>query len=297
VASQKTVLVGGATGRLSAVVRALRSRGLGVRALTRETGSPRAEALRELGADVAYGDFDDPTRIEAAALGVEAAFFTGTAHRVGPEGEAQHGKNFADAVAAAGVPHVVFSSGAGADQSTGLPVFESKFAVEQHMRSLGLPATVIAPVYFMENVFNPWNVPLLQAGKLPVALPPDRCLQQVAVIDVANFAALVVERPDEFIGQRVELASDELTGRESAEVLSHLLGREVEVSQLDQDGLGPGLRALFSWLDRVGHHIDIEGLRARYPEVGWHGFGDWAREQDWPVVPTAAASAHSGCAA
>jgi len=59
-ASQKTVLVGGATGRLGAVVPALLDRGHNVRALTRETGSPAAENLRELGAEVVYGDFDRP---------------------------------------------------------------------------------------------------------------------------------------------------------------------------------------------------------------------------------------------
>ena len=296
-ASQKTVLVGGATGRLGAVVPALLDRGHNVRALTRETGSPAAENLRELGAEVVYGDFDRPGSIETAGDGVDAAFFTGTAHRAGPEGEARHGKNFADAVAAAGVPHVVYSSGAGADRATGLPVFESKFALEQRIQALGLAATVLAPVYFMENVFNPWNVPLLEAGRLPVAIPPQRPLQQIPIVDVANFVALVIERPGDFIGRRIELASDELTGSEAAERLSQVLGRHVEVAQLDPDSLGPGLRALFSWLDRVGHGVDIKGLRARYPEVGWHRFEDWAAGQDWSAIPGAEIREPSGCAA
>lgn len=296
-APEKTVLVGGATGRLGAVVPVLFRRGHSVRALTRETGSPAAENLRDLGAEVVHGDFDRPESIEAAAGSVDAAFFTGTAHRAGPEGEARHGKAFADAVAAAGVPHVVYSSGAGADQATGLPVFESKFAVEQRIRTLGLAATVLAPVYFMENVFNPWNLPLLEAGKLPVALPPRRRLQQIPIVDVVHFAALVIERPDDFIGRRIELASDELSGAEAAERLSHVLGRHVEVAQLDLEALGPGMRALFSWLDRVGHDVDIEALRARYPEVRWHSFEDWAAQQDWSAIPGAEAREPTGCAA
>ena len=296
-ASQKTVLVAGATGRFGAVVPALLDRDHTVRALTRETGSPAAAKLRELGAEVVYGDFDQPESIETAGDGVDAAFFTGTAHRAGPEGEARHGKNFADAMAAVRVPHVVYSSGAGADQATGLPVFESKLAVEQRIQTLGLAATVLAPVYFMENAFNPWNVPLLQAGKLPVALPPQRPLQQIPVGDVAKFAALAIERPDDFIGRRIELASDELTGSQAAQRLSHVLGRHIDVAQLDQDSLGSGLRALFSWLDQVGHSVDIEGLRTRYPEVGWHGFEDWAAQQDWSAIPGPAAREPSGCVA
>lgn len=296
-ASQKTVLVGGATGRLGAVVPVLLDRGHNVRALTRQTGSPAAAILRDLGAEVVHGDFDQPESIEAACAGVDAVFFTGTAHRAGPEGEARHGKDFADAAAAAGVPHVVYASGAGADQGTGLPVFQSKFAVERRIRTLGLAATVLAPVYFMENVFNPWNLPLLDAGKLPVALPPQRPLQQIPVVDVANFAALVIERPQDFVGRRIELASDELTGSEAAERLSRVLGRHVEAAQLDQDAVGPGLRALFSWLDRVGHGVDINALRSHYPEVRWHRFEEWAARQDWSAVPGAAAREPSACAA
>jgi uncharacterized protein YbjT (DUF2867 family) len=296
-ASQKRVLVGGATGRLGAVVPVLLDRGHSVRALTRETGSPAADKLRDLGAEVVYGDFDQPESIEIAGRGVDAAFFTGTAHRAGPEGEARRGRNFADAAAAAGVPHVVYSSVAGADQATGLPVFESKLAVEQRIQTLGLAATVLAPVYFMENVFNPWNVPVLEAGRLPVALPPQRSLQQIPIVDVANFAALVIERPGDFVGRRIELASDELTGLEGAKRLSHVLGRHVEVAQLEQDSLGPGLRALFSWLDRVGHGVDVKGLRARYPDVGWHRFEDWAAGQDWSAIPGAETRQPSGCAA
>ena len=45
----------------------------------------------------------------------------GTAHKAGPEGEARHGINLADAVGAAGVPHLIYVSGAGAERPTGVP--------------------------------------------------------------------------------------------------------------------------------------------------------------------------------
>ena len=32
------------------------------------------------------------------------------------------------------------------------PVHESKWQIEQHVRALGLPATILRPVFFMENL-------------------------------------------------------------------------------------------------------------------------------------------------
>jgi hypothetical protein len=34
----------------------------------------------------------------------------------------------------------------------------------------------------------------------------------------------------------------------------------------------------------TGYTIDIEALRARYPEVGWQRFGGWAREAVPPML-------------
>jgi uncharacterized protein YbjT (DUF2867 family) len=98
----KTVVVAGATGRLGAVVDALLAGGHSVRAMTRQPRSPAAEALRARGAEIVYGDFDDPETIAAAAAGAEALFATGTAHRAGPDGELRHGVNVAAAAGGGG---------------------------------------------------------------------------------------------------------------------------------------------------------------------------------------------------
>jgi hypothetical protein len=36
---------------------------------------------------------------------------------------------------------------------------------------------------------------------------------------------------------------------------------------------------MFEWFDRVGYDADLVGLRSLYPEVQWHRFSTWAREQ------------------
>jgi uncharacterized protein YbjT (DUF2867 family) len=279
------VAVLGATGRYAPVVPQLLERGHRVRAVTRRPDSAEAHGLRELGADVVVGDFVDGTSLEAALAAVDAVFAAGTAHKAGPHGESQHGVNLAEAVRARGTPHLVYVSGAGADRDTGVPVLESKRVVEARMRDLALRRTTLAPVYLMENLFNPWNRAALHEGKLPLALPATQPLQQVATVDVAAFAVLALERPEVFVGERIELAGDELTGPEAARRLGRVAGRELEFEQVELAELpSPGLARLFEWLAHEPIDVDIEALRASYPQVGWHSLEDWASSIDWTRI-------------
>jgi uncharacterized protein YbjT (DUF2867 family) len=177
------------------------------------------------------------------------------------------------------VAHLIYSSGDGASEDSPLPLFRAKFEVEQHIRSLAIPHTVLAPVYFMENLFNPWNLSALAAGVFPSPIPVDTPLQQVAIADVAAFAASVIERPEQFVGERITIASDELTAVDAARSLSRVVGRDFDAEQVSPDHLPPGVSALFGWLERVGHDVDIEALHRRAPDVGWHTYETWADSQ------------------
>jgi uncharacterized protein YbjT (DUF2867 family) len=275
------VAVLGATGRFAPVVPRLLERGHRVRAVTRRPESAAAHGLRELSVEVVPGDFADGASLEAALAGVDAAFAGGTAHKAGPQGEAQPGINLAEAVKASGAPHLVYVSGAGADRASGVPVLESKREVEARMRELGARHSILAPVYLMENLFNPWNRAALHEGKLPLALPPTQSLQQVATVDVAAFAVLVLERAQEFAGERIELAGDELTGPEAARQLGRVSGREFKSEQVELAELpSPELARLFEWLAREPFDVDIAALRRSYPEVAWHSFEAWAASND-----------------
>lgn len=276
-APPKTVAVAGATGRFGAIVQALLVAGHRVRALARTPGSPAALALRDAGAEVVRADFDDRASITAAARGADAMFATGTAHRVGPEGELRHGLNVADAAAAAGVSHLVFVSGDGAAADSPLPLFRAKHRVEERIRAVGVPHTILAPVYLMENLFNPWNLPLLHAGTFPSPIPVDRPLQQVALADVVALAVRAVESPARFAGRRIPVASDELSANVAADVVSREIRRPLAAEQLDLGELPPALAALFAWLDRDGHAVDIAALHGDHPGVRWHSYADWVR--------------------
>lgn len=257
-------------------------RGHRVQAMTRDPDSAAARALAAEGAEIVRGDFDDPAGLESAVSGADVVIASGTAHKSGPDGEARHGINLAEAVGSAGATRLIYISGAGAEGPTGVPVFESKHAVEERIRSLGIRHTIIAPVYLMENALNQWNLPSLRAGRFPLPLPADRKLPQVAIADIAAVAAHVAENAGHLDGKRLAIASDELTGAEAAAALSRVADRSFEFERVPLASLNPPMRLLFEWLDEVGESADVAGLRRNQPEIGWHTFEQWAATQDWP---------------
>ena len=272
----------GATGRLAALTPLLLRRGHQVLAVTRDPASPAARRLREVGAHLVRADFDDPASVRVAAAQADAIVAAGTAHAAGPAADVQHGRNIIDAARAAQAGHLVYLTVAGASQPTGVPIIDSKQAVEQYLRRSGVPHTVIAPVYFMENVWNPWNRAALAAGRWPSPVTHSRLLQQIPLADVLDFTVHVLESRDVMLGERIEIASDQLTAEHAAAVISGLLGRPVEVAEPPPGQLNP----LFAWLEQVGPAVDIAALRRRYPHIGWHSFAGWAATQDWhPLLP------------
>jgi len=292
------VLVTGATGKQGGhLVRELLARGHAIRALTRKPDSAGAAALAARGVTVVTGDFEDQGSLERAARGVDTVFAMSTPFESGAKTETREGINIVRAASAVGVSHLVYSSVAGADRATSIPHFDSKFEVEKAIRRSGVPFTIVAPVFFMENFLADWMAAGIARGSIAMALPVTRRLQQIAVADIAQFTALVIERRENFLGKRIDIASDELTSATAAATVSEASGRRIEYTALPIDALrqqNEDLARMFEWFDRVGYDADIVGLRLLYPEVDWHRFSVWAREQDWPASAAPATTRHTG---
>lgn len=285
------ILVTGATGHQGgSVLRHLKARGHRLRALVRDRNAPAAKALQAQGVEVFPGRFEDASAVGQAAQFVDAAFLMGTPFEGGADAERQQGIAAIDALRAADVPFILYSSVASAHRHTGIPHFDSKFAVEHHLRTSGTPFAIVAPVAFMDNAVSPFSLPGLQQGQYAAGLPPEKPLQMVAVDDLGAFDTHVLENPSRFRGQRVEVAGDELTGVQQAEVLGRRAGRPVQYQQVPLAALrqrSDDLARMAEWLGQHGYSVDIEALRRDYPTIGWHRFDDWAAEQDWPRLLSA----------
>ncbi|MFC0545394.1 NmrA/HSCARG family protein [Kutzneria chonburiensis] len=270
-----TVAVTGATGTQGgATARALVAAGHHVRALTR-----RPDAVELDGIEVVAADFDDPASLDRAFDGVDAVFLVTTPFGTDLDTEVRQGVTAVDAAVRAGVAHIVFTSATNADRATGIPHFDSKWVVEQHLAQATDNWTVIAPAAFMDNVAGGWAARSLRQGRYSLPLSPGTPLKLIAAADIGAFAALVIGRREEFLGRRIDIASDERTGKEMARTLGTRLGRAIEydaASVQDVAHYSTDLAAMFEYFERVGMDVDISRLRSDYPEVGWHTFTEWA---------------------
>ncbi|MFX1477335.1 MAG: NmrA/HSCARG family protein [Promethearchaeota archaeon] len=282
------VLVVGATGNQGgAVARRLIERGHKVRALTRKKDSHKAKELVKLGVEIVEGDFGDVSSLQNAMEGVDAVFAMTTPFEEGTNFEVKSGYLLEFAANTMGVNHIVFSLVASSDQKTGIPHFESKYEIEKHLKSIDRPYTIIKPVYFMENLLRPTMISGLKNGKIAVPLPEDRKLQMVSLEDLANMVVHIFENRDLFLKKTIEIASDEITGKQIAEILAKVIGIPIEYQELSYDDIKPigeDFIKNFKWLNEVGYKVNILSLHERFPEVGWHTFEEWARKQYWRAV-------------
>ncbi len=284
-ADSKTALVSGATGQQGgAVARELLAHGYRVRAMTRKPQSDPALSLARLGAELVQGDLDDEASVAGALAGAWGAFAVQNSWEAGVEKEEIQGKRFAKAARKAGVQHFVYSSVASAHRKTGIPHFESKWRIEETVRSLGFPShVVIRAVFFMENFLSPWFKPAIAGGKLMVGIKPQTVLQMIAVEDIGKYARWAFDNHQKLNGRAIDIAGDARTMPDTARIIGQAAGRTVEFVQVPIEEVRKAnmdFALMLEWFDRVGYDVDIPGT-SRESDIPPTTFPDWARRADW----------------
>lgn len=259
------ILVTGATGRQGgAVARRLLEDGWHVRVLSRKR--ERAADLARRGAEVAVGDFDDPGSVEKAMEGVQGVYSVQSFAEAGLQGEIRQGKLLADMAGRRNVRHFIYSSVGSADRKTGIPHFDSKWQIEEHIRQLRLPYTILRPVFFMQNFSMPDMRKAIEGGVLYMPMKPQKSLQMINVELVGDFARLAFQK--QLTGESIDLASDDLTIPEAAKILGRALGREVRFVETGiedvEERMGKDMAIMFDWFNKVGYEVNINNLAGKY---------------------------------
>jgi uncharacterized protein YbjT (DUF2867 family) len=173
----------------------------------------------------------------------------------------------------------------GAEREAGITHWQTKWAVENHVRQLGLPATILRPAGFMENYYIPAVEKALIGGTLLDAVRADKPYQLICADDIGAFAALIFARPAAFIGKAIEIAGEELTNREIAATFSKVMGRPVRFRKLPllftRILLGKEFHQMFKWFNEAGFRADIPALRREYPEMTWTSLEQWLTREEW----------------
>lgn len=282
--TQKLILVTGATGHQGgAVLRHLREKGFAVRALTRDPNHPKARALAGHGTEVVTGNWNDPESLVRAMDGVDGVYSVQNREE-GVESEIRYGIQVADAAKRSRVSHLVYSSVAGADHRTGVPHFESKFRIEEHIRGTGVPYTIFRPPFFMEN----WLALRDRIEQGSLAFPVDAAtrLPMIAVDDIGAFVTMAFERPGKWVGRALDIAGDELSMAELAGTFSRITGHAVAYQQISFDEFAKQTNEDIAKMwrffqDPKGFRIDVGAVRLEYPQL--MSFERWLHAK-WPTA-------------
>ena len=265
--STKRILVTGGTGRQGgAAIQSLTSLGHSVRIMTR---SPeKAKGLKGPNVEVVQGDFRKPESLLSALEGMDGVFLMGTPYEEGPEAETAQGEAAIDACVKQDIGHVLYSSVCCASKRTGVPHFDSKYAVEEHLREAGLSFTILRPVWFMENFASEGYRTSIEKGVLSTPLSANHPLQMVSVADIGRMVAEVFTKPLKFVGREIDLAADELTMGQVVEEVSRVLRFPVQYEQIPDSGaekaMGRDLALMFRWFNEHGYDADLWTSQERF---------------------------------
>ena len=48
--------------------------------------------------------------------------------------------------------------------------------------------------------------------------------------------------------------------------------------------MGEDAVRMYAWSDRVGFAVDRAALRREFPDVAFHAYASWAKEQNWSAL-------------
>ncbi|OZJ01497.1 hypothetical protein BZG36_05612, partial [Bifiguratus adelaidae] len=279
--SKRNVLVTGATGvQGRATIKALLAEAkeadnIQVIALTRNVDSPSAKSLASLANNVSLvqGNLDQAGDIFARIPSVDAVFSVQSGAAAVKGAEEAQGKALIDEAIKHGIKHFVYTSvdrhGDDSDtDSTNIPHFISKHAIEQHLieasRATNMTWTILRPTAFMDNLTPDF------AGKIfptawKIGLKPTTPLQLIATKDIGTFAALALLYPEEYKERKISLAGDALTFEQANTIFEKTFRKPIPVTYgfiasillwLVKD-----LGLMFKWFDQIGYDASVDELR------------------------------------
>ncbi len=224
--ARQRFLVTGATGDTgSHTVEQLLARGHQVRALAHREDN-RSKQLQKIGAEVVIGDFLDFDAMRTVLKGVRGAYFC---YPIRP-GIPQATAYFSHAAKEAGVDCIVNMSQISAREDAKSHAAQDHWLAERVFDWSGLTVVHLRPTYFAEWLLN--LAPMIRAGLLHVPFGTGRHAP-IAAEDQARVIVGILENPASHRGKIYPLYGPvEFTYKEIAQVLSRVLGKDVQYKQV-----------------------------------------------------------------
>lgn len=199
-AVESPILLTGATGYIGGrLLRRLEQQGYRVRCLAR-----RPEVLEQkvhASTEVVAGDVLDRTSLDAALVGVEAAYYL--VHSMGSSGsfeeaDRQAAMNFGQAAQAAGVQRIVYVGGLGSDEETLSPHLRSRQEVGQILAASGVPVLEFRASIVIGSGSLSFEMIRSLVERLPIMITPRWVYvtaQPIAIGDLLDYLMAALRLP------------------------------------------------------------------------------------------------------
>jgi uncharacterized protein YbjT (DUF2867 family) len=280
-ANDKIIFVTGGTGKQGgAVARTLAAAGFVVKVLTRNPGSAKAQALKAPNLQLVKGDLNNADTYREYLNDVYGVFSVQTFEN-GIQKEIRQGVTLASVAKDHGVEHFIYSSLVGADLDSGVPHMESKSIIENHIRQIGLPHTILRPASLYENFLIPQVRNGIEKGKLVQPTNGNTILQYVATADIGKAARKMFLERQKSLGRTIPLATEQLTTLQVADKFSAVLNKTVKYQKLPgiiaRLALGKSVYKMFQWMNESNRfqNEDLDTTRQEFPDL--LSLEDWIR--------------------
>jgi uncharacterized protein YbjT (DUF2867 family) len=266
------ILVTGASGNIGApLVKELQSVGADFAVL-------RSKPTGESALETRVADFADVSALTKAFTGIDTLFLLFPL----VENKMELAKNAALAARAAGVKHIVRSSGAGADSSSAFALPKLQGSIDDVLAATGIPTTFLRPASFMQN-YVAYQSQAIKDGTIYLA-DGGQAQSMIDARDIAAVAARILVDPAAHAGKTYTLTgSESFTGLQAAEKISNALHRTVAhvsvsadaaVATMNQWGMPPFIVNIMDSLNKIvsaGYASavspDVENLLGRKPRT------------------------------
>lgn len=251
------ILVTGASGTIGRpLVQRLQAAGADFAVMSSRAGGGASGAPGAPAVAAVQGDFADRASLERAFAGVHTLFLLLplVPHKL------ELAANAVAAARAAGVRHIVRSSGAGADPASPVALARLQGQIDALVAGSGIAHTFLRPNGFMQNWVT-FSAAQVRAGT--VHAPHGQGAQSlVDARDIADAAAAVLLDPAPHAGRAYTLTGAEaLTDAEQLAVIGRAIGRELRYVDVPEAAAEQGLReaglppVMVEWFMSLNHVI------------------------------------------
>jgi len=197
----------------------------------------------------------------------------------GVDKEIKQGTLLANLAKENNIKHFLYSSVIGADLNTGIPHWESKLKIENHIKHLGLPFTIIRPTSLYENFLFPQVKSRILKGKLSTPVKKNVVQQFISSKDIGEISASIFMNPDKYLGKTITVAAEELDMKKVADTFTEVMGKEIKYQKLPmlitRLVMGKDNAKMFKWVNEndAVFEKDLDAFKKEYPNLT--GLEEW----------------------